>query len=241
MTIVPSCCDSANPQIEKLLQRMTQQLREALPSGTFGERERVALELSNEVVRRTLEQELQDIADSFGEMVEYQGSTYRRHESGGGKYFSLCGRVEVMRSTYRLMGVHNGPTIVPVELEAGIFGNATPELARNIAHGYGENHMRAHRELLEKAHRIAPPRATMERMAKHLASDTASEARYIEPKYDVSNESLQKLVRWLLAWIVPVPPWRNRAPSSPSQGKSPTFANSPHPLRSTTAWPTPQL
>ena len=182
MPMMPNSCETAKPQMEKLLQRMTQLLREALPPGTFGERERAALELSNEVVRRTCEQELQDIANSFGEVVAYQDRTYRRHEPGGAKYFSLCGPVEVMRCTYRLIGVHNGPTIVPLELEAGILGNATPELARNVAHGYGENHMRAHRELLEKAHRVPPPRATIERLAKHLASVTACEAKDIERK-----------------------------------------------------------
>jgi hypothetical protein len=82
---MPNCYETAKPEIQKLLLRMTTQLREALPAGSFGERERAALALTNEVVRRTLEQELQDIADSFGEMVEYQGNLYRQHELGGAR------------------------------------------------------------------------------------------------------------------------------------------------------------
>lgn len=180
--MMPSCVDFANPEIEKLLQRMTQQLREALPVGSFEERERAALELSNEVARRTFQQELQDIADSFAQFVEHQGQVYRQHLPASVRYPSLCGPLEVSRYTYRLVGVRNGPTIVPMELDAGLIEGATPALARNLAHGYGEHHMRAHLELLEKAHRIPPPRATLERLAKRLAATFVDQTPRIEPK-----------------------------------------------------------
>ena len=51
-----------------------------------------------------------------------------------------------------------------------------------MAYGYGENHMRAHLVLLEKAHRLPPPRATLERLAKRLASNVADKTPRIEPK-----------------------------------------------------------
>jgi len=173
---------SANPGVEKLLQRMTQQLREALPVGSFEERERTALALCNEVARRTFQQDLQDIADSFAQFVEYQGSVYRQHLSASVSYPSLCGPLEVTRYTYRLIGVRNGPTIVPMELDAGLIEGATPALARNVAHGYGEHHMRTHLELLEKAHRSPPPRATLERLANRLAAKVVDQTSRIEPK-----------------------------------------------------------
>lgn len=174
--------DTAKPEIQKLLQSLTTQFRQSLPVGTFGSRERAALALANELVRGVLAQDLQDIADSFEDFVEYRGQTYRRHLQGSAKYPSLCGPLEVARYTYRLVGVHNGPTIIPLELEAGLIEGVTPELARNVAHGYGENHMRAHLDLLEKAHRLPPPRATLERLAKRLAASVAKETPRIEPK-----------------------------------------------------------
>jgi len=174
--------ENAKPEFQKVLRSLTAQLRQALPIGAFGERERVALALANELVRGVLEQDLQDIADSFEDFVEFQGQTYRRHLQGNARYPSLCGPIEVARYTYRLVGVHNGPTITPLELEAGLIEGATPELARNVAHGYGENHMRAHLELLEKAHRVPPPRATLERLAKRLAASVDTETPRIEPK-----------------------------------------------------------
>jgi hypothetical protein len=182
MTIMTTDLRNGKPEIDDALNQMVRLLRDILPVGSFGERERAALQLSNEAVRRVIRDELQDIANSFGELVEYQGQQYRLHLPGMGRYFSLCGQADISRGTYRLVGVHNGPTIVPLELEAGIIGNATPELARNVAHGYGEHDMRRHGQLLDKAHRVPPPRATLERMAKHLAAEVTTELPRIEPK-----------------------------------------------------------
>jgi hypothetical protein len=182
MRILTNNLQDASQESREVIQEMARVLRDSLPAGSFGERERAALELTNEVVRCVIEEELQDIANNFGDVVHYQGQNYRLHQPGTGRYFSMCGAADVPRCTYRLIGVHNGPTIVPLELEAGIIGNATPELARNVAHGYGEHDMRRHGELLEKAHRIPPPRATLERLAKHLAVEVISELPQIEPK-----------------------------------------------------------
>ena len=68
------------------------------------------------------------------------------------------------------MGVRNGPTVIALELAAGLVESATPALAYNIAHGYAQHDMRLHGEALAAAHRTPPPRATLERLAKKLAS-----------------------------------------------------------------------
>ena len=182
MTMMPSSRRAAKPEIDDALNQIARLLREILPAGSFGEREQAALQLSNEAVRQVIQEELQDIAGSFGQVVEYRGQQYRQHRPGTGQYFSLCGTLHVPRDSYRLIGVRNGPTIIPLELEAGIVSGATPQLAKNVAHGYGQHDMRQHGASLDKAHRIAPPRATLERMAKELAQGVMSQLPQIEPK-----------------------------------------------------------
>ncbi len=55
------------------------------------------------------------------DLVELHGVTYKRaKETSQGKYFARCGNVKVQRHLYREVGVRNGPTIVPLELRAGI-------------------------------------------------------------------------------------------------------------------------
>jgi len=60
--------------------------------------------------------------------VTFEGKVYRRMPSPeNGTYFSLRGKLHLKRYLYRQTGVRNGPTIVPLELRAGIArGRWTP-------------------------------------------------------------------------------------------------------------------
>ena len=69
-------------------------------------------------------------------------------------YHSLLGPLEVTRATYRQAGVRNGPTVVPLELIAGLAESTTPALAFSIALGYSRSDMREHLDNLEAAHRM---------------------------------------------------------------------------------------
>jgi hypothetical protein len=68
--------------------------------------------------------------------VELDGKVYRRMEPPYSEtYASLRGGVRVTRNLYRLVGERNGPTIVPLELRAGIVeGRYTPGAAVGLAH-----------------------------------------------------------------------------------------------------------
>lgn len=140
-----------------------------LPEGTFGEREDAVLVLLEELARSALTAELTATSASLGERLLINGVAYRRHEAGMGHYASLNGSLDVPRSTYRRVGVRNGPTVVPLELIAGLFEGATPAMAYNIADGYARTDMRQHGAALTLAQRVPPPRATLERMAKRIA------------------------------------------------------------------------
>ena len=63
-----------------------------------------------------------------GTHVEVDGVIYQRHEPGIVRYFTLCGAVDIERWTYREMGVRNGPTLVPLDLDAGLVERTTPAL-----------------------------------------------------------------------------------------------------------------
>lgn len=73
--------------------------------------------------------------DEERELVVVNSKSYRRlNQASQGRYIGLDGTFKVQRSLYREVGVHNGPTIVPLELRAGIVeGNLTPLAARAVA------------------------------------------------------------------------------------------------------------
>ena len=128
---------------------------------SFSECEAGLLAAANEAVRRCLEADLQRRADELSRNVRIAGFEYRRHQPGHARYYSLCGELRVRRHTYRRCGEHNGPTVVPVELEAGLIEKCTPALAYALAQGHAKAPIRIVERELRAAHRIPPCRATL--------------------------------------------------------------------------------
>jgi hypothetical protein len=149
--------------------------------GAFARREQVALELTNEAVRRMLEQDLQQHADRQTPELLIEEARYRQHEPGTVSYHSLCGPLRIRRYTYRAVGVRNGPTLVPLELEMGLIEGATPALAYDVAQGYGKSDMRSHHEDLLAARRVPPSRTTLEGMAKSIGRQAQVQVPRVEP------------------------------------------------------------
>jgi hypothetical protein len=108
------------------------------------------------------------------------GQEYKQDLPGVGKYHCLAGPLEIARYTYRPVGEHNGKTVGPLELVAGLAEGDTPALAYNIMQGYAERDMRQHAESLLASHLSPPPRAKLERMAKRLAQEATKAASKIE-------------------------------------------------------------
>ena len=170
----------AKPEVKKVISTIREALRKALPEGSFGEREAHAHAINEEALRRVLQEELQAMSDGFGEEVLVDGMPYKLHEPGTDTYHSLCGPLEVSRSSYRKIGVHNGPIVIALELAAGRVEGATPALGHSVAHGYAQHDMRVHLETLEVAYRVPPSRTTLERIAKRVANRAIEQATGIE-------------------------------------------------------------
>jgi hypothetical protein len=171
--------------IEVELAEVTRALRRAVDAMvgldcSFAERERAALAIGNEAQRRLLEEELQSIADAQGREVLIDNVLYREHSSGSREYVSLCGPLQISRPTYRLAGVHNGPSAIPLELQAGLMEGATPAMAFRVALGYAKTHSRGVEEDLKASHRVPPSRTKLEKISQLLGAEAQKEAHRIE-------------------------------------------------------------
>lgn len=144
--------------------------------------EKLLLRATNEAVRRQLEERLQRIADSFEDRVTVGRSDYRRHQPGSARYFSLCGALDIQRWTYRKLGERNGPTVIPMELTAGIAEGATPALAYALAQGIAKMPVRSVEQDLRAAYRVPPSRTTMDRIARSLGTQVNEDVDEIEPR-----------------------------------------------------------
>jgi len=126
MAIVNRTALLARREVKRAISKVRRTLRSVLWGESFGEREVEALTISGEAVRELLREELQAIANSFGEEVLVNGVRYHLHEPGSDTYHGLCGPLEIKRPTHREVGVHNGRIVVAVELVAGLVEGATP-------------------------------------------------------------------------------------------------------------------
>ena len=171
----------AQAKVKNCIAMVRAALAHALPETSFGERERLALAISSEAVRELLQGDLQALADGMAGEVLVDGVAYKRHEPGADTYHGLCGGLFVERWSYRQIGVRNGPTVIPLELMAGLAEGATPAMAFNVLHGYAQHDMRVHEESLRAAHRTPPSRTTLERIAKALGATAVQRSARIEP------------------------------------------------------------
>ena len=152
------------------------------PSGTFAERERAGLELANELCRADQERDLAQRASRLNSAeLEIDGVGHRRHSEGSETYHGICGPLVVVRWVYRLAGMHNGPTVVALELDAGLMQGATPALAYAVAHGYAQAPSRQVHAAMEVHHRLPPSRSTTERIAKALGARVEQALPRLEP------------------------------------------------------------
>jgi hypothetical protein len=128
-----------------------------------------------------LEGTLQAIAKAQPERVRIDGAVYERHQDGAAVYHSLCGPLHVPRATYRKTGERNGPTVVPLELTAGLIEAATPALAYRVALGYAQGPGRRAEEQMHADHRRPPSRSTLERLGKAIGTEITYATPRIEP------------------------------------------------------------
>jgi len=87
----------------------------------------------------------------------------------------------IARALYREVGIRNGPTVVPLELDAGLIERATPALAAALAQGYAQEPSRQVHTFMAGCHRQPPSRSTTERMSKAIGGAMGAALRPIEP------------------------------------------------------------
>ncbi len=178
-----------NPHVKMKLKRAAQEAFHELVETTVGAdadfetRERVGLQLSNELCRVDQERSLRLLAARYTTAdVLIDGKRYCRHSEKTPTitYHGLCGPLKVDRALYREAGIHNGPTVAPLEVVAGLMRRATPALLFAVARGYARSPSRLVSKDLAASHRCPPSRSTTERIAKGVGADMAEELEVIE-------------------------------------------------------------
>jgi hypothetical protein len=110
--------------------------------------------------------------DTSGEFIEVEGRQYKRlSEPSEATYLGMAGPLRVLRHLFRETGVRNGPTVVPLELDAGIVeGLATPLAAKSAAHLLQALTSREAERLCEELGVLGGSRSSLLRIANALGA-----------------------------------------------------------------------
>jgi hypothetical protein len=81
---------------------------------------------------------------------------------------------------YRKVGVHNGPTIKPIELRVGIIKKMTPDMARIVGELGAEAGSRSVAKILRVTGLVPPGRAFIAKRTTDIAVDIADEIEHLE-------------------------------------------------------------
>ena len=174
-------------RLEEAMANLTQCVRENAtrtdPEGdamSFGAAEKAVLEQVAAVSSAAMAATLSAWQPTAAE-VEHDGSTWRRmNPTSRGMYFGLHGEIVIDRYLYREAGVRNGPTIVPLELRAGLVdGLWTPRAAEAVGHLAQALPSRDAEEIAATLGVLPYSRSSLHRCAESLGShwgDIAHEA-----------------------------------------------------------------
>jgi hypothetical protein len=113
--------------------------------------------------------------------VEVGGRRYRQlDQPSSATYHGCWGPHMVEEPLYRLVGQHNGPTIKPIELRAGIIEGLLPDMARMVGKLSAGQTSRQLVGTLETVRMVPPSRACLEKRVKAMAAEIGEQVEQLE-------------------------------------------------------------
>ena len=113
--------------------------------------------------------------------VEVDDQRYRQlNQPSSATYYGCWGPHLIKEPLYRQVGQHNGPTIKPIELRAGMVEGMLPNFARMIGQLSAEQTSRQLVGTLDAVRMVAPSRAFLEKRVKAMAAEVGEQVEELE-------------------------------------------------------------
>ena len=167
--------------VDELVERLRREERDRLgPNMTFEERENAGFEIMSEVLQKKTDMDLRDHVTNADE-VDVDGKKFRRlDQASSATYFSRFGAHHIKEALYRQVGLHNGPTIKPIELRAGIVEHMTPGMASVVGRLSADHNSRALQRTLVAVGYVPPSRAFLQDHVTEIGAEIADAAAELE-------------------------------------------------------------
>jgi hypothetical protein len=172
----------SDARLDQLLALLEQEVREQVGSdATFEERNDAAFGVLKKVLWRREDADLRGAVTTARE-VEVAGKRYvRLNQPSSATYYGRWGSHDVEEPLYREVGVHNGPTIKPIEHRMGMIArHMTPDLARVMGELSADGSSREVERTMRAVGQEPPGRAFIERRTKQMGGEIADQCEVLE-------------------------------------------------------------
>lgn len=165
----------------KIADLTDQAIREHLgPDSTFEQRQDLAAAVTADGLWFRSDRELHAAVTTALD-IEVGGRRYHRlAQASTATYHGRWGSHHIEEALYREVGLHNGPTLKPIELRAGIIEHMTPDLARIVGELSAEHSSRAVERALRTTGLVPPSRAFLAKRTTAMATEIADEIETFE-------------------------------------------------------------
>lgn len=167
--------------VTKLAEMIGREVQRRLgPNSTFEQRNNMRAEIIKEAAFRDADKDLRRMTTDEDETDEEDGRWKRLEPPSSATYFGRWGPHEIAEPLYRKMGVHNGPTMKPIERRAGIIEHMTPDMASTVGALGACHSSREVERILWRTGFVPPGRAFLEKRGSKLAQGIASDVGALE-------------------------------------------------------------
>jgi len=167
--------------VEKLAAMIEREVQRRLgPNSTFEQRNNMAAEIMREGLHRREGDDLQGMTTDDDEVEEEDGRWARLEQPSSATYFGRWGPHTVFEPLYRKVGVHNGPTMKPIERRAGIIEHMTPDMASIVGALGACQSSREVERTLWRTGLVPPGRAFLEKRGSKVARGMAADVATLE-------------------------------------------------------------
>jgi hypothetical protein len=165
----------------RIAEMIDREIQEQLgPNATFEQQQDAAAAIASDALWVRADDNLHK-AITTAEEVEVDGCWYRRlDQPSSATYHGRWGDHHLEESLYRKVGVHNGPTIKPIELRVGMIKNLMPDMARIVGELGAETGSRSVSKTLRVTGLVPPSRAVIAKRTTDMAVEIADEIDHLE-------------------------------------------------------------
>jgi len=150
------------------------------PDATFEQRRDAAAALTGDALWLDADEDLRENLTTSAAVVVANRHYRRLAQASSATYYGRWGSHHIEEALYREVGVHNGPTIKPIELRAGIVEHMTPDMARVVGELGADRSSREVERTLRAVGLVPPSRAFIAKRTTAMATEIADAIEALE-------------------------------------------------------------